>query len=134
MTRDYLYALTIQTCCQNIQFYFGGGGGCTYRQNICSCRNVAIRNLRSCFCGAPSLRREQVCSLQCNNSMVRVAQNPSLSHLRLPQPRGPGSLFISPRSRVAQLYPQALGSLYVASYDSQGCGESIITCPHTGNL
>jgi hypothetical protein len=30
----------------------------------------------------------------------------------------PGSGFISPRNRAAQLYPQALGSLFVASYDS----------------
>jgi hypothetical protein len=30
---------------------------------------------------------------------------------------------------VAQLYPQALGSLYVASFDSQGCGESFLTLP-----
>jgi hypothetical protein len=29
-------------------------------------------------------------------------------------------VFISPRNRVAQLYPRALGSLSVASYDSQG--------------
>jgi hypothetical protein len=29
-------------------------------------------------------------------------------------------IFISPRKRVAQSYPQALGSLFVASYDSQG--------------
>jgi hypothetical protein len=29
-------------------------------------------------------------------------------------------IFLSPRYRVAQLYPQALGSLFVASYDSQG--------------
>jgi hypothetical protein len=43
-----------------------------------------------------------------------------LSHLRLPQPGGPGSIFISPRNRVAQLYLWALGSLFVASYDSQG--------------
>jgi hypothetical protein len=27
-------------------------------------------------CGAPSLTRGQVCNLQCNRSMVRVAQNP----------------------------------------------------------
>jgi hypothetical protein len=26
-------------------------------------------------------------------------------------------VFISPRSGVAQLYPQALGSLFIASYD-----------------
>jgi hypothetical protein len=29
-------------------------------------------------------------------------------------------VFISPRNRVAQLHPQALGSLFLASYDSQG--------------
>jgi hypothetical protein len=29
-------------------------------------------------------------------------------------------VFISPVNRVAQLYPQSLGSLFVASYDSQG--------------
>jgi hypothetical protein len=33
---------------------------------------------------------------------------------------GQVALVISPRNRVAQLYPQALGSLVVASYDSQG--------------
>jgi hypothetical protein len=31
---------------------------------------------------------------------------------------------------VAQLYPQALGSLYVASYDLQGYGIGILTCLH----
>jgi hypothetical protein len=37
---------------------------------------VAVWNLRSCFYGAPSLTRGRVCNLQCNHSMVRVAQNP----------------------------------------------------------
>jgi hypothetical protein len=41
-------------------------------------------------------------------------------------------VFISPRNRVAQLYPQALGSLFVASYDSQGYGGGIRTRLHTG--
>jgi hypothetical protein len=36
-----------------------------------------------------------------------------------------------PRNRVAQLYPRALGSLYVASYDSQGSGGGILTRLHT---
>jgi hypothetical protein len=39
-------------------------------------------------------------------------------------------VFISPRNRVAQLYPQALGSLFVASYDSQSYG-GILTRLHT---
>jgi hypothetical protein len=36
-------------------------------------------------------------------------------------------VFISPRNRVAQLYPWVLGSLYVTSCDSQDYGEGIIT-------
>jgi hypothetical protein len=41
-------------------------------------------------------------------------------------------VIISPRNRVAQLYPQALGSLFVASYDSQSYGGGIRTRLHTG--
>jgi hypothetical protein len=41
-------------------------------------------------------------------------------------------LFISPRSTVAQLYPQALGYLFVPSYDSQGYGGIIRARLHTG--
>jgi hypothetical protein len=47
--------------------------------------------------------------------------NFTLSDLRLPQSGQPGShiyIYISPRNRVAQLYPQALGSLFVACCDS----------------
>jgi hypothetical protein len=36
-------------------------------------------------------------------------------------------VFIYPRNKVAQLYPQALGSLFVASYDSQRYGGVILT-------
>jgi hypothetical protein len=46
------------------------------RPDITSCRNVAVWNLRSCFCGALSLTRGRVCNLQWNHWMVRVAQNP----------------------------------------------------------
>jgi hypothetical protein len=41
-------------------------------------------------------------------------------------------VFISPRNRVAQLYPQALGSLFVTSYGSQGYNGGILTRLHTG--
>jgi hypothetical protein len=42
-----------------------------------------------------------------------------LSHIGdSPSLEGQVPAFISPRNRVAQLYPQALGSLFVASYDS----------------
>jgi hypothetical protein len=40
-------------------------------------------------------------------------------------------VFISPRNKVAQLYPWALGSLFVTSYDSQGYGGGILTSLHT---
>jgi hypothetical protein len=39
-------------------------------------------------------------------------------------------VFTPPRNRVARLYPQALGSLFVASYDSQGYGGGIRTRLH----
>jgi hypothetical protein len=35
---------------------------------------------------------------------------------------------------MAQLYPRALCFLFVASYDSQGCGGDILTRLHTGNV
>jgi hypothetical protein len=41
-------------------------------------------------------------------------------------------VFISPRNRVAWLYPQALGSLFVAPYYSQGYGGGIQPRLHTG--
>jgi hypothetical protein len=36
-------------------------------------------------------------------------------------------VFISPRNRVAQINPLALGSFSVASYDSQGYGGGILS-------
>jgi hypothetical protein len=39
------------------------------------CRYVAARNLQSSLCGAPFLTRGRVCSLECNHSVVPVAQN-----------------------------------------------------------
>jgi hypothetical protein len=44
------------------------------------------------------------------------------------------SVFMFPSDRVAQLYPQAPGSLFVASYDSQGYGGRILTRLHTGDI
>jgi hypothetical protein len=41
-------------------------------------------------------------------------------------------VFISHRNKVAQLYPRALGSLYVASYDLQGNDGGLLTSLHTG--
>jgi hypothetical protein len=43
-------------------------------------------------------------------------------------------VFISPRNRVGRLCPQALGYLFVASYDSQGYGGGIGPRLHKGVL
>jgi hypothetical protein len=61
--------------------------------DITSCRNVAVWNLRSCFCGVLSLTRGRVCNLQCNHPMVRVAQVTTLYCLiwDSTQLGGPGS-------------------------------------------
>jgi hypothetical protein len=45
--------------------------------------------------------------------------------------RARSSAFISLRKRVTRLYPQALGSLFVASYDSQGYSGVIRPRLHT---
>jgi hypothetical protein len=37
-------------------------------------------------------------------------------------------------NRVVQLYPQAPGSLFIAFYDSQGCGGGILTRLHTEKI
>jgi hypothetical protein len=49
--------------------------------------------------------------------LFQIRDSPSLE--------GQARVFISLRNRVTQLYPKALGSLFVASYDSQGYGEGI---------
>jgi hypothetical protein len=49
-----------------------------------------------------------------------------------PNLEGRVPLFISPINRVTQLYPRALSSLFVSSYDSQGSGGGILTRLHTG--
>jgi hypothetical protein len=79
--------------------------------------------------------RGRVCNLQCNHSIVRVAQNPKpyfTVSSETPNLEGQVTVFISPRNRVAQLYPRAMGSLYVISYDSQGYGGGILTLPLPG--
>jgi hypothetical protein len=55
-----------------------------------------------------------------------------LSDSRFPHLEGQAAIFISPRNRVAQLYPQALDSLFVALYDSQSYGGGIRTRLHAG--
>jgi hypothetical protein len=44
------------------------------------------------------------------------------------------SIFMSPRDKEAQLYPQAPHSLFIAFYDSQSYGTGILTHVHTGDI
>jgi hypothetical protein len=80
--------------------------------------------------------RGQVCSLQLLlglASAVTLRSESRMSHnlVLLPQIfystdlEAQVPVFISSRNRVAQSYPQALGSLFVAYYDSQGYGGGI---------
>jgi hypothetical protein len=80
-----------------------------------------------------SLTRRYVCRLQlllvlASAVILWSESRLTRDHILLSQIRdspnleGQVPVFISPRNRVAQLYPQTLGSLFVASYDSQGYG------------
>jgi hypothetical protein len=51
-----------------------------------------------------------------------------------PNLKGQVPVFISPRNRLARLYSQALGSLFVSSYDSQGYAGLIRPRLHTGSI
>jgi hypothetical protein len=57
-----------------------------------------------------------------------------LSQIRgSPNLEGQAPIFISPRNRVAQLYPQALGSLSIVFYDSQDYVGGFRILFHTGH-
>jgi hypothetical protein len=105
---------------------------------------IAVRQLRVCWCGALSLTRERVCRLQlllvlASAVILGSESRGTRDHILLSQIRdspnleGQVPVFISPRNRVTRLYPQALVSLFVASYDSQGYGGGIRNGLHAGN-
>jgi hypothetical protein len=84
--------------------------------------------------GSKSLRTLANILLPVYSSDVHpVARVILLSRSRLPPTGGPGPhIYIPPPgNKVAQLYPRALYSLSVASYDSQGYGGGILTRLHT---
>jgi hypothetical protein len=101
--------------------------------------------LRVCWCGALPLTRERVCRLQmllvlASEVILGFESRGTRDHILLSQIRdstnleGQVPVFISPRNRVTQLYPQALGFFFVASYDSQGYGGGIRIHLHAGTL
>jgi hypothetical protein len=105
---------------------------------------ISFRHLCVCYFVAPSLTRGLVCKLPYNCSWALPEQSllgrspaelTTLLYCLIwdsPNLEGQDPVFISPRNRVAQLYPRALGSLFVDSYDSQGSGGGILTRLHTG--
>jgi hypothetical protein len=105
---------------------------------------ISFSQLRVCYFVAPSLTRGRVCNLVCNCFWALPEQSllgRSPAELTAifycfiwdsTNLEGQVPVFISPRNRVAQLYPRTLGSLSVASYDSRGYGGGIIICLHTG--
>jgi hypothetical protein len=100
---------------------------------------ITIRQLRVCWCEAPSLTRGRVCSLQFllvfASAVILGSESPGIHDNILlsqiqdsPNLDGQVPVFISLRNRVAQLYPQELGSLFLASYYSQDYCGGIRNC------
>jgi hypothetical protein len=75
---------------------------------------------------------------QRSHSQVWVPRDPrpnfTVSESRLPQPGELDPRIYIPRNMVAPLYTQALDSLFVASYDSQGYGGGIRPRPPHGPM
>jgi hypothetical protein len=56
----------------------------------------------------------------------------TVSDSTLPQPGGPGPRIYILQEPGGPIYPQAIGSLFLSSYGSQGYGGDIRTRLHTG--
>jgi hypothetical protein len=91
-----------------------------------------------------SLMRGWVCHLQLLLALARAIilrfkfhrthDHILLSQIRdSPKLQDQAPILMSPRNRVVQLHPQALGSFFVASYDSQGCSGGIRPSLHAGS-
>jgi hypothetical protein len=85
---------------------------------------ITVRKLRVFWCGTPSLKRGRVCRLQLLPDLANVViyghdSRGTHDHVILSQIRYSLNLpdqvpvFVSPRTSVAQLHPQALGSLFM---------------------
>jgi hypothetical protein len=98
----------------------------------------------ACWCGAPCLTRGRVCRLQLMLALASAIILGSecrgthdhilLSQIRdCPNMEGQVPVFISPRNRVARLYPQILDYFFVASYYSQGYGWGMRSSRYFGS-
>jgi hypothetical protein len=94
-------------------------------------------------CGAPFLRIGWVYNLLVQlllslasaitlGSKSRKTHEILLSHLRLPQPEGSGSRIYFSTGTAWPSYTPGTGSLFDASYDSQGYGGGTLTRLRTG--
>jgi hypothetical protein len=92
---------------------------------------VSVRQLRVCCCGGPLWREVgsavyNCCSTSPAQSFSGLSPAGLMTTFHCPRFEAPSTrrarspYLYPPRKGVAQLYPQALGSLFVASYDSQG--------------
>jgi hypothetical protein len=78
---------------------------------------IIFRQLRVCWCGAPSLTRSRICSFQFLQDIASAAFLKSESHehvllylfLRLPQPREPGSCIYFPQEQGSPVIPSGIG-------------------------
>jgi hypothetical protein len=95
---------------------------------------ISFRLLRVCYFVEPSLTRGRACILSLARAVTLMSKprrthgHILLSHLRLPQV----PVFISPRNRVAQLYPRALCSFLSPLRTCRDYGGGILTRLHTG--
>jgi hypothetical protein len=82
------------------------------RSDIIYCRNVTVRNLRSCIRGRTLWREDgsPICSLITQwSESLRTCNHTLLSHLRLTQPRGPGSRIYIPQKQGGPVIPPDTG-------------------------
>jgi hypothetical protein len=87
----------------------------TVRQSVClgiehpcgTCDQILlpIGMLLSEICGLVSVG----CNLQCNQWLRRIRNHTLLSHLRLPQPGGPGSCIYIPQEQGGPVIPLGIG-------------------------
>jgi hypothetical protein len=102
---------------------------CQARDQFFFLLEIFLRRLRVSYYMALSLTRGRICNLVLQLRLASSVPLGSESHgardhillsqfLRLRNLEGQVPIFTSPRNRVTQLYPRALGSLSVASYDS----------------
>jgi hypothetical protein len=111
---------------------------------ILSCSSSFVWQLHSFAINASYLTRKRVCNLLYNGfwalpEQSHLSRSPTeftaISYCLIwesPNLEGQVPVFISPRNRVAQLYPRALGSLSVAPYDSRGLRWKYSKRIHTG--